>query len=74
MKVKNLFYLITTLLFVIGLWQLISNFNSMGDDGKIFSILGLLIVFIGTLLGIVEFLSENWDKKNKPEEFFLNLT
>lgn len=70
MKVKNLFYLITTLLFILGLWQLISNFNSMGDDGKIFSILGLLIVFIGTLLGIVEFLSENWDKKISLKNFF----
>ena len=70
MKVKNLFYLITTLLFILGLWQLISNFNSMGDDGKIFSILGLFIVFIGTLLGIVEFLSENWDKKISLKNFF----
>lgn len=70
MKVKNLFYLITTLLFVIGLWQVILNFNSMGDDGKVFSILGLLIVFIGTLCGIVEFLSKNWDRKISFKNFF----
>ena len=70
MKVKNLCYLITTLLFVIGLWQVISNFKSMGEDGQVFSILGLLIVFIGTLLGIVEFLSENWDKKISLKNFF----
>lgn len=70
MKVKNLFYLITTLLFILGLWQLISNFNSMGDEGKIFSILGLLIVFIGTLSGIIEFLSEHWDRKISLKKFF----
>ena len=66
MKVKNLFYLITTLLFVIGLWQVISNFKSMGEDGQVFSILGLAILFIGVLVG----LSENWDRKISFKNFF----
>ena len=66
MKVKNLFYLTTTLIFLIGLWQVILNFNSMGEDGKIFSILGLVIVFIGVLVG----LSENWDRKISFKNFF----
>lgn len=70
MKVKNLFYLTTTLIFLIGLWQVIPNFNSMGEDGKIFSILGLIIVFIGVLVGLVEFLSENWDRKISFKNFF----
>lgn len=70
MKVKNLFYLITTLLFVVGLWQLISNFKSMGEDGQIFSILGLVILFIGVLVGLIEFLSENWDRKISFKNFF----
>ena len=66
MKVKNLFYLITTLLFVIGLWQVISNFKSMGEDGQVLSILGLVILFIGVLVG----LSENWDRKISFKNFF----
>ena len=70
MKVKNLFYLITTLLFVIGLWQVISNFKSMGEDGQVFSILGLIILFIGVLYGLFEFLSENWDRKISFKIFF----
>ena len=70
MKVKNLFYLITTLLFVVGLWQLISNFKSMGKDGQIFSISGLVILFIGVLVGLIEFLSENWDRKISFKNFF----
>lgn len=70
MKVKNLFYLTTTLIFLIWLWQVILNFNSMGEDGKIFSILGLIIVFIGVLVGLVEFLSENWDRKISFKNFF----
>jgi Kef-type K+ transport system membrane component KefB len=70
MKVKNLFYLITTLLFVIGLWQVISNFKSMGEDGQVFSILGLVILFIGVLVGLIEFLSENWDRKISFKNFF----
>ena len=70
MKVKNLFYLITTLLFVIGLWQVISNFKSMGEDGKVFSILGLIILFTGVLFGLIEFLSENWDRKISFKNFF----
>ena len=70
MKVKNLFYLITTLLFVIGLWQVISNFKSMGEDGKFFSTVGLAILFIGVLFGLIEFLSENWDRKISFKNFF----
>lgn len=70
MKVKNLFYLITTLLFVVGLWQLISNFKSMGEDGLLFSILGLVILFIGVLVGLIEFLTENWDRKISFKNFF----
>ena len=38
----------------------------MGEDGKIFSILGLVIVFIGVLVG----LSENWDRKISFKNFF----
>ena len=70
MKVKNLFYLITTLSFVIGLWQVISNFKSMGEDGQVYSILGLAILFIGVLVGLIEFLSENWDRKISFKNFF----
>ena len=70
MKVKNLFYLIITLLFVIGLWQVISNFKNMGEDGKIFSILGLVILFIGVLFGLFEFLREHWDRKISFKNFF----
>mgnify|MGYP003617617531 CR=1 FL=1 len=70
MKVKNLFYLTITLIFLIGLWQVILNFNSMGEDGIIFSILGLVIVFIGVLVGLIEFLSENWDRKISFKNFF----
>ena len=42
----------------------------MGEDGKVLSILGLVILFIGVLVGLTEFLSENWDRKISFKNFF----